>query len=73
MVEKLFYSYFTFFLYVYLHFHVFLTTVQSIFKNSWEVYPIEAYLMGKGAVEVSGCSPCSALLLVFFVSKGVTL
>jgi hypothetical protein len=52
-----------------LHFHVFLTTGQSILKlkckclvdvypidvNPIEVYPIEAYLIGKGVVEVSVC------------------
>jgi hypothetical protein len=60
-------SRFTCFFYVYLHFHVFLTTVQSILKNSFvegyliegnpiEVYPREAYLIGRGVVEAYGCS-----------------
>jgi hypothetical protein len=68
IVEKLFYLHFTFFFDVYLHFHVFLITVQSIpknlrpcrrishrYKSHRKIYPIEAYLIGKGVVEVSGC------------------
>ncbi len=31
--------------------------------NPIEVYPIEAYLIGKGVVEVPGCSPWLQLLL----------
>jgi hypothetical protein len=63
---KLFYAHFTFFFYVSLHFHVFLTTVQSILKkclvdvypidvNPIELYPKEANLIGKGVVEVTDC------------------
>jgi hypothetical protein len=64
-------------MYMYLHFHAFLTTVQSIFENlralfstvypvdvnPIEVNPIEAYLMGKGSVEVSGLISMDRTLL----------
>jgi hypothetical protein len=81
MAEKLFFlSHLLFFFYVYIHFHVFLynSTVQSMcknFKSSVEVFPIEvnpiegylfeAYLTGKGIVEVSGCHYLSKFKAIF--------
>jgi hypothetical protein len=33
-----------------------ITGMEPFNINSIEVYPIEAYFIGKGAIEVSGCS-----------------
>ncbi len=60
MLEKLFYSYFTFFLMYTCIFMSFLQQssieVDPIDVNPKEVYPREANLKGKGAVEVSSCT-----------------
>jgi hypothetical protein len=55
MVEKLFKSHFNSFFYVHILAFSCISYNTYKFKSSVEVYPIEAYLIGKGVVEVSGC------------------
>ena len=42
--------------------------VYPIKRNPIEVYPIEAYIIGKGVVEVSGCSLPTFLSIYFHLS-----
>ncbi len=63
MVEKLLYEYLTFFLYIYLHFHVFLTTVQSIFKKFRS--SIEVHISHRGISHRQRCRRVSGYGYIF--------
>ena len=74
VLKTIFFTFYLLLLYILVFSCIFYnSTITTVtFKSFVEVYPIEAYLIGKGVVEISGCSPPFPKVLIYALKISAT-